>query len=186
MPDLYSTLFDLIEARNQHLQSLNISEGVTGDTELRTLNGEMIGELHEGVLGQLDITFGDESATITDNVMSGSKIDFGNGDVFNSYENVYGGETFRSLTDVVGYTQPNSISGGIDLYNGNYEKVASLSNPDMFGYTDFSYSSILTDISELDFTAQNWSLFDSTYDFVVDLDNGDTMADILSMIADWS
>lgn len=187
MSDLYSTLFNMIEARNQHLQSLHISEGVTGNMELRTGNGEVVGEIHESVLGQLDMTIGGETATITDNVMGGSKIDFGNGDVINSYENIYGGETFHSLTDVVGYTQPNAITGGIDLFDGNYEKIANLSNPDLFGNMDFSYASIATDISGLDLASQDWSQLGESFDFDFDLDSSvDIVSDLLRMISDWS
>lgn len=185
--DLYFDLYNMIEDRNQHLQSINVSEGVTGDIEYRKNSGEVIGKIHEGVIpGQTEMTFGEESATISDNVMGGSKIDFGGTDVINSYENIYdGGETFRSLTDVVGYTKPNSITGGIDFFNGHYKKVANISNPDMFGNLNLSYSSPSPDISGFDFASQDWSLLDNTYNFDIDFDDGETTIDILSMISDW-
>ncbi|WP_308637106.1 hypothetical protein [Paenibacillus silvisoli] len=186
MSDLYSTVFNMIEARNRHLQSLTVSEGVTDQIELQTSNGDVIAEIHEGVLGQVEMTIGNESATISENVMGGDTIDFGNGDVIQTYTNINGGETFYSLTDVVGYTQSSPIFDGVDFYNGNYEKVASLSNPDMFGNMDVTYSSLLTGESGLDLTAQDWAQFDSTFDVDIDLDGGDTIADILNMIADWS
>jgi len=186
MSDLYSSLFQMIEARNQHLQSLHVSEGVTGNVELRTGNGEVIGEIHEGVLGQWDMTIGDETATITDNVMGGSKIDFGNGDVLNSYENIYDGETFHSLTDVVGYTQPDTVTGGIDFFDGNYEKIAQLSDADIFGNMDFSYASF-ADMGGLDLASQDWSALGDAFDFDIDLDSGaDILSELLRMITDWS
>ncbi|WP_019637846.1 hypothetical protein [Paenibacillus fonticola] len=77
MADLYSSLFNMIEARNNHLRSLNVSEGVTGNLELRSGNGEVFGELREGVLGQVEMAIGGDTATITDNVMGGTKLTLG-------------------------------------------------------------------------------------------------------------
>ncbi|RJE86255.1 hypothetical protein D3P07_19475 [Paenibacillus sp. 1011MAR3C5] len=187
MSDLYSALFNMIEVRNQHLQSLQVSEGVTGNLEMRTGNGEVIGEIHEGVLGQLNMTIGDETATITDNVMGGSKIDFGNGDVINSYENIHNGETFHSLTDVVGHTEPNALTGGIDFFNGNYEKIAQLSSPDAFGNMDFSYASIATDMSGFDLASQDWSTIGDSFNVDIDLDSSvDMLSEIFKLFSDWS
>lgn len=161
MSDLYTALFDRIAERNRHLQTVRVSEGVTGNMEFRTGNGELIGSIREGVLGEFHATMGDQTATISEHVTGGAKIDFGNGDTINSYENIYGGETFHSLTEVTGYTKPDVLSGGVDLFSGTHEKIASLSSADMFGHMDLTVSPFAAD-------------------------GGDAVAGILSIIADWS
>lgn len=189
MSDLFYALTNMFQKRNQqYLQPIYVSQGVTGDVEYKTSSGEVLGEIHQGVYpGQYEMSLGDETATITENVMGGSKIDFGGTDVINSFDNIYDGENFHSYTDLVGYTKTSPIDGGMDFFNGEYEKVANISNPDQFGTMDLSLSTPSLDTNVSDFTLPDFSLLDQTHNFSLDVavDDGDTIADILDMISEW-
>ncbi|WP_160036756.1 hypothetical protein [Paenibacillus sp. An7] len=189
MSELFTGLTEMFLRRNQQFtQPIYVSESATGDMEFKESNGEVLGEIHSGVYpGQYEMSLGNETATITENVMGGSKIDFGGTDVINSVDNIYGGENFNSYTDVVGYTKPSPIDGGMDFFNGNYEKVANISNPDQFGTMDFSLSTPSLDTNVSDFVFPDFSLVDQTYDLSLDtaVDGGDTITDILDMITEW-
>ncbi|MED4353957.1 hypothetical protein P9265_16715 [Schinkia azotoformans] len=103
----------------------NLYEGI----DIRTGSGEILASSRPDVYGNGEVLIGENGesiAHVSENVMGGTKIDFGMGEVVNSYPNIYGGETFHNVEGIIGYTAPDP-NDGLDFHSAFGEKLIDVS-----------------------------------------------------------
>lgn len=104
--------------KQSHLEQHLLLPNFTGGMDLRSINGDVLATYEPGVgLGDGTVleAKGQPIAQVSENVQGGKVIDFGQGESISSIPNVYGGETYHSISEgVIGFTNP-AFGGGMEF-----------------------------------------------------------------------
>lgn len=174
---LFDALFTGWETAGLRQRIYAYPDVMMNGVQFRTGSGEYVGSIQDSVLGDAIINSDHEVVGYAgENIMGGTSIQFTDGGSINGIDNIYGGENFYDLGDLVGYTQPN-MTGGMDLMSPDGETLLSGSEG-MFG---------------MDFTVGSGSAFDGldaldAFDgmdglsFMSDLHDLNDMTDVMDLM----
>ncbi|WP_226580999.1 hypothetical protein [Halobacillus litoralis] len=138
---LMEDTFSMIEETNQNLETTTMLPKIGGDGwAFRERNGDMIADytpgVHEG-FGTFSDGHGNAIADIRPDVNGNHTFDFGGGETVSATDNVMGGETFHQSGDVIGYSNPAPVEGGINFF-GNAPASSFNAAPGPFGGVEIS------------------------------------------------